>query len=191
MPTRLPDNVRPLTGTKPRPARNYPRFAPTRPVQPDFLAILGDRRAAQDARREWSRAIGPLAEQGVLASVDVFIGEDLCICAARIRQCEREVAAAGIMVEAAGRPDRGMVRHPLLVALNQYRAAYGRLSRQLGIGPASRQALSMPERDPGHLDPAERTTLEAKARSLGLSIDFDDPDWDLDLSPEASESLGY
>jgi P27 family predicted phage terminase small subunit len=155
MAKRYADNVRELTGTRSKP-HDSPRFAPIAPPMPDFLGILGDERAVADAEREWERVVPALDVVGLLTVVDGFLVEDLCTTCARIRQAERQIAADGLMVEAAGRPDRGKVKHPLLPALSQLRGTYGRYCRLLGIGPASRQSLDVPAPAGGAESPLER-----------------------------------
>jgi P27 family predicted phage terminase small subunit len=140
MARRLSAADREAFGTRSK-AHTPPRYAACLPRTPHFAVILGDELVARDARREWHRLAPALAAQGLLAAIDEFALTDLCCCAARIRQAERAIALEGLMVCAVGRTDRGQVRHPLLVALNQYRAHYQRLCRLFGIGPASRQGL--------------------------------------------------
>jgi P27 family predicted phage terminase small subunit len=153
---------------------------------PDFYAVLGDRKAAADARLEWQRTVPRLDDQGLLASLDAFLVEDLCVCAARIKQCERAISADGLMTDAAGRTDRGQVRHPLMVCLGQYRAHYAKLCRLLGIGPAARQSLEVRNpTPPGGLNVLQQIQLSTfSSRHLGLAIDFADPDWDLAVTDE-------
>ena len=86
------------------------------------------------ARAEWRRGVPLLDETGMLATVDRGVLVDLCVCTARVDQCERQLSAEGLMVE-----DR---RHGVTMVVGRYRDQLKWLVGELGLSPAARQRLS-------------------------------------------------
>lgn len=101
-------------------------------------AAAGMSRCRAVARAEWRRVVPLLDETGMLASVDRSVLVDLCVCTARIDQCERALSAEGLTWQG----ERGMQRHGATIIVRQYRDQLKWLVGELGLSPASRQRLS-------------------------------------------------
>jgi P27 family predicted phage terminase small subunit len=86
------------------------------------------------ARAEWRRVVPLLDQTGMLASVDRAVLVDLCVCSARIDECERMLSAEGLMVAER--------RHGATMIAGRYRDQLKWLVGELGLSPASRQRLS-------------------------------------------------
>lgn len=100
-------------------------------------------RARLIARREWRRSIPVLEKTAGLSVVDQAVLHDLCICVARIDQCERDISRNGIWVPG----ERGAQKNPSTTAAAAYRQQLKTYVGELGLSPSSRTRLTPPEDD--------------------------------------------
>lgn len=130
-----------LIGGEKRPSRRregveLPPVAPDEPrwtdVFPGRARGIGKVRA--DAARAWATIVPSLDRLGLLATVDFAALEEVCICHARIRECERLIAEDGILTD--GR--KGTVRNAATTVAHQYRTQLRSLIGELGLSPSSR-----------------------------------------------------
>lgn len=157
MPSRLPENVKVLRGSRAK-RRDYPKPAPQRPKEPKWHAILGDRAAARDARAWWAAVVPALDAAGLLSALDATVVVECAICHARIRQCERELAGHLLVPGPRGT----MVRNPISMTLSSYRQSLKTYIRELGLSPSSRQSLDVPKVE-GDANILEQLIAEAEA----------------------------
>jgi P27 family predicted phage terminase small subunit len=116
---------------------------PCRPQEPDWRELLGDDRQIQiDARNEWLLTVEDLIERGELSRADVTAAIDMCMCHARLRQCERIISKEGYTIEGA---QGQSVRHPVTATLNQYRAQMQRYRMEFGLSPGTRKRIGFLE----------------------------------------------
>ena len=116
---------------------------PVRPLEPDWRDLLGDDRQLQmDARTEWKLTVEDLIERGELSRSDVTAATDMCMCHARLRECERIISRDGYTI---GGAQGQMVRHPVTSTLNQYRAQMQRYRMEFGLSPGTRKRIGFLE----------------------------------------------
>lgn len=152
VPKRKPAYLKELEGSR-EPDRNYARPAPHLPPEPNWFSILGDRKAAADARAWWAEAVPILDETGLLTRLDATVVVEAAICHARVRQCERELAG-NMLVDG---PRGCKVRNPISMTLASYRQSLKTYVQQLGLSPAARQVIDIPNpiSQGGGLNPLE------------------------------------
>lgn len=107
-----------------------------------------------EAAQEWRRVVPVLDAMGVLSTLDRAVLSDYCVTWAQIVRIERSLEADAAVVP--GRADiGGTVRHPLWSVLNQLRQRLHKSCDLLGLAPAPRGRIEMPEQpiedDPEHL----------------------------------------
>lgn len=147
-------------GPKPKPVRQAERegnpgkrapktgakLAPHAPPEPDwrdwFQVTNGDHaddngKCRAVASRTWQLIVPVLDAQGLLAQVDELVLADLCVCAARVHQCERDISRHGLWVDG----ERGAQKNPAVTAANQYRIQLKFYVAELGLSPSSRTGL--------------------------------------------------
>lgn len=119
-----------------RPVRESMALPPNEPEEPKWgRGGLGlEPEVIKDASYHWRLIAPALARAAGLTREMQFALEEYCIVVARIRQGERAISKEGMVVEGA---QGGMVRNPWSVALNQYRAQYGKLIGELGLSPSA------------------------------------------------------
>jgi len=170
------------------PERHYPKPPTHMPPEPKWMALLGNRRTAQDARAWWASVVPTLHASGILTRLDQTLVVEAAVCAARILECERELGRTGLLVEGAR---GGIVRNPIIMALSSYRQSLKTYMRELGLTPMSRQSLDVPTPTGATMtDPDLQRRIWAECAKEGVYIDFSDPDWDLCVPCEVSERLG-
>ncbi|MGW3872594.1 phage terminase small subunit P27 family [Streptomyces sp. NPDC005055] len=108
---------------------------------PDIEA--SNARCRSIAATEWDRVVPVLAISAGLGAVDATVVQDLCVCVARIDQCERELSRHGLLVTA----ERGTVKNGAATIAGQYRTQLAWYVLELGLSPSSRAAISVPEPD--------------------------------------------
>lgn len=91
----------------------------------------------------WSRVVRVLDAQGLLAELDWFVLQDLCVTVARIEQLERDISRRGFTVSG----QKGSARNGSITSAMQYRQQFRWLSAKLGLSPVDRDFVSPP--DPG------------------------------------------
>lgn len=91
----------------------------------------------------WSRVVRVLDAQGLLAELDWFVLQDLCVTVARIEQLERDISRRGFTVSG----QKGSARNGSITSAMQYRQQFRWLSAKLGLSPVDRDFVTPP--DPG------------------------------------------
>jgi len=164
------------------PAKHYPKLSAYLPPEPKWFDLLGNRRTAAEARRWWREIVPLLHGAGVLTKLDETLVVEAAVCAARIRECERELGRTGLLVDGAR---GGIVRNPIIMALSSYRQSLKSYLRELGLTPLSRQSLDAPRVTSESIDAQRKLRLQQACWAAGRTdIDFDSDDWDLDIPPE-------
>ena len=129
-----------------RPPKEGLKLAPGAPAEPDWRDWFGvtrgkaaddNRRARADARAAWFVIVPQLDIHGILASIDLGVLADTCVCWARIRQCERDVSRNGLSTWGT----RGEVANPAVNAAAKYRQQWKFYVAELGLSPSSRTRL--------------------------------------------------
>jgi P27 family predicted phage terminase small subunit len=141
----LPPKVRLMTGVRPGrdsggrrvlPGLELPPAVPPEPAWstwfPDPSAEATGLR--ETASAEWRRAVAVLTALKLLTALDGPVLADYSVCYARLVQCERRIAADGLVVD--GR------RHPLSTTLADYRRDWNRWADELGLSRSARERLA-------------------------------------------------
>lgn len=90
----------------------------------------------------WQRVVPELQRIGILGNVDLGVLEAFCMAYARWRDCQAIVDVEGLLHTG----DKGAtVRHPAAVLGNQFSAEIRQLGVQLGLSPAARLRMTLPE----------------------------------------------
>ncbi|MFJ4794027.1 P27 family phage terminase small subunit [Kitasatospora purpeofusca] len=123
-------------------------FAPTDPVEPDWLEIMpgraGDIAAVREKAAEvWARTVPALVISAGLTDPQRETAIEYCVTVARLWQAERELSRSGLVVET----ERGNVKSPWVTIAHQYRSHFRSLVGELGLSPASATRITPP--DPG------------------------------------------
>lgn len=114
-----------------KPAKR-PRGAPE-PRMPEGLTNEG--------RREWLRITRLLRDRGALDALDQAGLHDYLLCWERLRQCEAEIEARGVLVDG----ERGKVKNPACQLARQYRDALLAWAKELGFTMTSRTRMGIPK----------------------------------------------
>lgn len=163
-PLGLSDAERRLRGLKPR---NRPKTAAvTRLQMPGELD--------GDAAELWRRVVPPLVHAGQLTQVDVPALRDMCICWARLQECERRIAADGPVI-VGYRND--LSRHPAVLVARGYRSDFARWAARFGLTIADRHRLPEGD-DPGAETPAEALQRMVTERIAVPSWPMTEEQWD-------------
>lgn len=144
--------MRILHGASERELAGKVELPPNCPPEPRWADLLPGRQSVTlraDCGRVWRSIVPDLDRHGVLARVDELLVIDACICAARIRQCERRIAREGLTKET----DRGAAKNPLTTVVAQYRTQFRVYVSELGLSPSARSRLPWDIDDAG--DPLE------------------------------------
>ena len=116
---------------------------PSLPRMPRWKPLFGDdTQAAKDAAAEWKRVVPTLHKIGALSIVDESGLIDYCVCHARVLQLERQLTIDGWIID---NEERGIVKNPLTMVLNQNRAALQRYKSEYGLTPMARVRLGLKE----------------------------------------------
>lgn len=107
------------------------------------IARADAKATAATASATWSRVVRILDAQGLLAELDWFVLEDLCVTVARIEQLERDISRRGFTVSG----QKGSARNGSITSAMQYRQQFRWLSAKLGLSPVDRDFVAPP--DPG------------------------------------------
>ncbi|MFD7081647.1 phage terminase small subunit P27 family [Streptomyces sp. NPDC059918] len=120
-------------------------------MEPDWSAVFRSSKSAsveaenvrcrEMASEEWRRIVPILEVSAGIGEVDHSTVKDLCVCVARIDQCERELSERGLMVTA----ERGTVKNGAATIAGQYRSQLARYIRELGLSPSARTAITAPQ----------------------------------------------
>lgn len=102
---------------------------------------------AAAASATWVRVVRVLEAQGLLAELDWFALQDLCVVVARIEQLERDISRRGFTVSG----QKGSARNGSIVSAHQYRGQFRWLSQKLGLTPVDRDYIN-PEDPEGASD---------------------------------------
>ena len=94
------------------------------------------------AARVWKESLASLPVKLQLHQVPAF--SDLCICVARLQECERLIEEQGLLVE--GQKKNG-VKNPLLQIAREYRAAVQRWAGEFYLTAAASERI--PKERPG------------------------------------------
>lgn len=129
-----------------RPIKEGAKLPPSCPDEPSWVtwfpatsgAQAPDNQLCRDtAKAVWAEVVPVLDRQGLLASVDTTVLVDLCVCVARIRQCERNISSRGLWVHS----ERGAVKNPAATIVNGYRTQLRAYVAELGLSPSARVRL--------------------------------------------------
>lgn len=93
------------------------------------------------AQQEWSRVVALLAARGDLSELDQAPLGDYCVCAVRLAELEADITKRGVLVKG----QRGLVKNPSVQISREYRTALARWADALGLTPASRNRMTLPE----------------------------------------------
>lgn len=122
---------RDVAGRKVRP---QPQVVPYLPDAPEHLAPL--------AAEMWDRVAGELRRLEIAGNVDAAVLEAFCTAYATMRDADELVGRQGMTV--AGSQGQ-QVAHPMLAVAAKARAQIGTLGSQLGLTPAARLRMTLPE----------------------------------------------
>jgi P27 family predicted phage terminase small subunit len=149
----MPPKVRLLTGRSPgrdsggRKVLPGLVLPPATPPEPAWAEWFPGRSAEatglrETASAEWRRAVAVLSTLKLLTALDGPVLADYAVCYARLVQCERRVAADGLVVDGH--------RHPLSATLADYRRTWNRWADELGLSRSARGRLppGQPADDP-------------------------------------------
>jgi len=95
-----------------------------------------------EAEQEWRRVTGLLRERTALDALDETALIDYLTCWIRLRECEADVAARGVLVEGGG--GRGKVKNPACQLARQYRDHLIAWCKEFGFTPGSRSRIELP-----------------------------------------------
>jgi len=113
---------------------HQPQVVPHLPDAPDHLPDL--------AAEMWGRVCGELRRMEIAGMVDVAALEAFCMAYQTMRDADAQVAEDGIVSTGSmGQP----VAHPLLAVAAKARSQIGTLGGQLGLTPAGRLRMALPE----------------------------------------------
>jgi len=114
-----------------------------RPEQPTNLPGVPSMPPGLPARAqsEWARVVDLLAKRGDLSELDQAAIADYCRCLARLENLEADITARGELVDG----DRGKVKNPSIQLAREYRASLMKWSDALGMTPASRNRMTLPD----------------------------------------------
>jgi len=158
--------------------KNVPKLNPNTPRPPHWADLLGDKQAARDAASWWRSTVPELERNGMLTRVDDVVVVECAVCWARVRQCERELGRTGLLI--VGQKGN-LVRNPVSLTLSSYRQSLKTYVQVLGLSPAARQGMDMPDRG-GGLAVHEKLALIAACEDRGITVTLSDlagDDWDL------------
>jgi P27 family predicted phage terminase small subunit len=97
---------------------------------------------AADAKQEWERVTDLLRERTMLDALDETALTDYITCWQRLRECEADIAARGVLIEGGG--GRGAVKNPACQLSRQYRDHLISWCKEFGFTPNSRTRMAMP-----------------------------------------------
>ena len=125
---KVPDTLKLLCG---KPVKNTPKPAPLKPACPKWLPSA--------AKRIYKEIAPQLERLGVLTEIDGTALGDYCLCLARLRECEQDIQARGMLVPG----DRGQVKNASAQLAREYRAAALKWGKRFGLDPLSRSSLDI------------------------------------------------
>lgn len=116
--------------------RRQPQDVPFLPDAPAHLPEL--------AREQWDHVAAGLRRMEIAGPVDMGVLESFCMAYQRMRDAEANIDDIGLWVPgAAGQ----MVANPMLNAAAKARSQIGSLGAHLGLTPASRLRMTLPEKE--------------------------------------------
>ena len=104
---------------------------------------------ADEAVPYWHKLVPRIAKRGILVETDVPALADMCLVKARLDEAERQLVKDGFVVLGAN----GMVRNPLAMLANQYRASWLTYCAKFALTPSDRAGITVAE-------PAKKTLKE-------------------------------
>lgn len=111
-----------------------PQVVPYLPDAPEHLPLV--------AVEMWDRVAGELRRLEIAGSVDVAALEAFCMAYQHMRDADEHVAVHGLMVLGS---QGQQVANPMLNAAAKARGQIGTLGAQLGLTPAARLRMTLPE----------------------------------------------
>jgi P27 family predicted phage terminase small subunit len=93
------------------------------------------------AQQEWVRVVELLRKRGDLSELDQAAIADYCLCRTRLDTLERDITKRGELV----RGQRGLVKNPSVQLAREYRSSLARWTDLLGMNPASRNRMTLPD----------------------------------------------
>jgi P27 family predicted phage terminase small subunit len=120
-----------------------PAVTATAPVahQKPIAGMVPPAHLSGEALDEWARVVAILFERGVLDKLDASALADFAECYGRLRECEAEISARGVLV---GGRDGNLVRNPAIMAAKGYRDAMLRWSKLFGVTIGARKQVAIP-----------------------------------------------
>lgn len=133
---RKPSAVREAEGNPGhRAIRVEPTFTGT-PKCPTWLST--------EAKKEWKRITGVLADLDLLRAVDTAVLASYCVAFARWQQAEQQVATEGTVLRITGSTGQEkIVKHPALLVSDQSQKQMFRACSLLGFSPADRTRVAV------------------------------------------------
>lgn len=113
------------------------------PTEPDWHALLRNKRQEQDAHAEWELTVSELFRTGVLTRTDASTAVDYCICHARVLDCERRLSNKYTV-----RGANGTVKNPVSQLLTIWGARLQKHRDSLGLSPMARLRLGLAKETP-------------------------------------------
>ncbi len=123
-----------------RPIKDSVVLPPSAVIEPDWSEL--EEVVANEALALWRKLAPTLVRSVGLVGEQQVVLEEYCLTVARIRQGERAIASAGMIVPGAM---GGTVKNPWTTVLNQYRSHLRSLTGELGLSPASATRITRPE----------------------------------------------
>lgn len=113
-------------------------------AQPVDVAFLPDapEHLPELAAAQWDHVAAGLRRMEIAGPVDVAALEAFCLAYARMRDAEAVIAEEGMFT--AGSTGQ-LVAHPAVAIAHQARGQIGTLGAQLGLTPAARLRMTLPE----------------------------------------------
>jgi P27 family predicted phage terminase small subunit len=128
-----------------KPTGRPERLPPFRPTEPRWQRYFGaNKQLTADARAEWRSTVADLIARGKVSKPDVTALIDMCVVAARVLECERELSTNGLVIAGVNGP----AKNPAATILNQYRGALQRYRSDFGLTPVARVRLGDTEPEP-------------------------------------------
>ncbi|MCU1339655.1 MAG: family phage terminase small subunit [Bryobacterales bacterium] len=93
------------------------------------------------AQEEWVRVVDLLQKRGDLSELDQTAIADYTLCLARLDNLEADITARGELIDG----ERGKVKNPSIQLAREYRASLMKWADALGLTPASRSRMTLPE----------------------------------------------
>lgn len=145
------------------------RRAPQPPRRAPATRLTMPAELTGDAAAYWREVVPKLVKAGMVNELDKGALSDMCVCWARVQECEREIARDGVTVEGY----RGSkVRHPSTITVKAYRESLQKYQMKFGLTALDRPRVPEPEPEP---ETALTDVLFGKVRAQLAQDQDEDP----------------